>query len=254
MSPPSLTARSLEIVSHRAHGGSYPENTLLGIEASIRDGARAVEIDVRPTRDGALVLMHDTTLQRTTGDPRALADVTLADIEAVRVTRTATGAGTPHPPQHIPTLEEALQFIDGRAAVVLDFVVPEIAQDCMDLVNRLGANSWTWWTAHPPRLASTLREGTPGSRSFLGWTPGDGITHAPAEACDLALRHGLAGLMANHRYVDASIVRYAHGLGLSVYCWTVNDPRRMAELARMGVDGLTTDYPHLLSQVLQTLE
>src|SRR5690606_12562482 len=106
-------------------------------------------------------------------------------------------------------LEEALHLLDGRAAVVLDFVVPEIAQACMDVVNGLGAGPWTWWTAHPPRLAAMLLEGTPGSRSFLGWTPGDGVAHAPAEACDLASRHGLAGLMANHRYVDASIVRYA---------------------------------------------
>ncbi|MCK9487176.1 MAG: glycerophosphodiester phosphodiesterase [Dehalococcoidia bacterium] len=242
-----------DIVSHRAHGGSYPENTLAGIEASIRDGARAVEIDVRRTQDGALVLMHDETLARTTGDPRRLADVTLADLDALRVTRVATGAETHHPPERIPTLEDALRLVDGRAAVVLDFVSPEIAQACVALVNGLGVAPWTWWTAHPPRLARTLLEDAPGSRSFLGWTPGDGIAHAPAEACDLASRHGLAGLMADHRYVDASIVRYAHGLGLSVYCWTVNDPKRMAEIARMGVDGITTDYPMLLAEVLQAL-
>src|SRR5690606_24194465 len=122
--------------------------------------------------------------------------------------------------------------VEGRAAVVVDFVLDEIAQDCVDLVNHLGAAPWTWWTAHPPRLAAALLEGAPGSRSFLGWTPNDGIAHGPAEACDLAERHGLTGLMANHRYMDASVVRYAHQRGLAVYCWTVNDPRRMAELVR----------------------
>ncbi len=243
----------MDIVSHRAHGGSYPENTLLGIEASIQDGARAVEIDVRRTRDGALVLMHDETLERTTGDQRAVADVTLAELEAIRVTRNASGQPSEHPPQAVPTLEAALHAIDGRAAVVVDFVLDEIAQDCVDLVNGLGAAPWTWWTAHPPRLAAALLEGAPGSRSFLGWTPNDGIAHGPAEACDLAERHGLAGLMANHRYVDASAVRYAHQRALAVYCWTVNDPRRMAELARMDVDGITTDYPVILREVLQTL-
>ncbi len=250
---PTDTPRTLDIVSHRAHGGLYPENTLLGIEASIRDGARAIEVDVRPTKDGALVLMHDATLQRTTGDPRAVADVTLEELTNLRVTRTGVDTASEHGPQHIPTLEEALYIIDGRAAVVLDFVVPEIAQACMDLVNGVGAGPWVWWTAHAPHVAAALLEGTPGSRSFLGWTPNDGVTAAPAEACDLAARHGLAGLMANHRYIDATAVDYAHRLGLAMYCWTVNDPQRMAELARMGVDGITTDYPVVLSEVLGTL-
>ena len=246
-------APRLDIVSHRAHGGTYPENTLLGIEASIRDGARAIEIDVRRTRDGALVLLHDESLERVTGDPRAIADVTLADLEGLRVTRTGVGTPSDHPPQPIPTLEDALHAVDGRAAVVVDFVVPEIAQACVDLVNGLGAGAWTWWTAHPPHLAAALLEGAPGSRSFLGWTPNDSIAHAPVEACDLARRYGLAGLMANHRYIDATVVQYAHQHGLAVYCWTVNDPRRMAELVRLGVDGITTDYPVVLTEVLQTL-
>lgn len=242
----------LDIVSHRAHGGLYPENTLLGIEASIRDGAAAIEIDVRRTLDGVLVLMHDETLQRTTGDPRPVAGVTLEELQALRVTRSSRGP-TDHPPQPIPTLQDALEAIDGRSAVVVDFVLDDIADECAGLVQRLGAAEWTWWTAHRPRLAAHLLEATPGSRSFLGWTPGDRIAHAPGEAVDLAERHGLAGLMANHRYIDATAVRYAHTRGLSVYCWTVNDPQRMAELARMGVDGITTDHPDLLRGVLETL-
>src|SRR5690606_14769703 len=123
-----------------------------------RDGARAVEIDVRRTRDGALVLMHDETLERTTGDPRAVADVTLADLDALRVTRTSAGQPGEHAPQPVPTLEAALRAVEGRAAVVVDFVLDEIAQDCVDLVNHLGAAPWTWWTAHPPRLAAALLE------------------------------------------------------------------------------------------------
>lgn len=244
-------ARQTEIVSHRAAGGTHPENTLAGIRASLEVGVAAIEIDVRATRDGALVLMHDETLARTAGDPRLVADVTLEELRALRVVATSAGGSSGYDPEPIPTLEEALRTIDGRAAIVVDFVIDEIADACADAVVRARANDWTWWTSHPPRLAASLLAACPGSRSFLGWTPNDGIAHAPAEAVDLAERYGLAGLMANHRYIDAAAVEYAHDRGLAVYCWTVNDAARMAELTTLGVDGLTTDYPARLREVLR---
>src|SRR5690606_8903768 len=151
--------------------------------------------DVRRTSDGALVLMHDATLHRTTGDHRAVAEVSIADLAEVRV-RNARWGASDYPPQPIPTLEEALRAIDGRAAIVVDFVVPEVAEACAALVDREGAAGWTWWTAHSPHVAAHLRDATPGSRSFLGWSADGGIAHGPAEAVDLAVRHGLAGLMA----------------------------------------------------------
>jgi glycerophosphoryl diester phosphodiesterase len=197
--------------------------------------------------------MPDDTLERTTGDPRPVAGVTARELHALRVIATSagsTGGDGGHPPEPVPTLAEALRAIDGRAAIVVDFVLDEMADACVEAVDRAGANEWTWWTAHSPRLAASLLAGCPGSRSFLGWTPNDGIAHAPAEAVDLAERHGLAGLMANHRYIDAAAVDYAHGRGLAMYCWTVNDAGRMAELAALGVDGMTTDYPVTLARVL----
>jgi glycerophosphoryl diester phosphodiesterase len=248
---PADNARTIDIVSHRAAGGTHPENTLAGIHASLAAGVDAIEIDVRATRDGVLVLMHDETLERTTGDPRPIAEVTARELRALRVIATSAGGDGGHPPEPVPTLEEALRAIEGRAAIVVDFVLDEIADACVEAVRRAGADEWTWWTAHSPRLAASLLAACPGARSFLGWTPNDGIAHAPAEALDIAERHGLAGLMANHRYVDAAAVDYAHGRGLAIYCWTVNDAGRMAELAALGVDGMTTDYPGRLREVLR---
>ena len=60
--------RPPQVVSHRTNAGDAPENTLAGIEAAVRDGCAAVEVDVRASADGALVLLHDETLARTTGE------------------------------------------------------------------------------------------------------------------------------------------------------------------------------------------
>jgi glycerophosphoryl diester phosphodiesterase len=233
------------VVSHRAHAGTHPENTLLGIRAALEDGVEAIEIDVRATRDGQLVLMHDTTMARTTGDRRGVAEVDLADLAAVQV-RPRTVEQEPQP---IPTLEDAMRLIDGRAAIVIDFVDEPLADPLIDLVRRLQAAPWTWWTAHRPTLAQRLAEATPGSRSLLGWTPDDGYFATPIEALDACVRRGLTGLNADHRYVDATVVRYAHREDLLLGVWTVNEPRRMDALARMGVDAVTTDYPLALQAV-----
>jgi glycerophosphoryl diester phosphodiesterase len=81
------------VVSHRTNRGTAAENTLAGIESAIVDGAQGVEVDVRATRDGELVLMHDASLLRTTGDPRFLNEV--AADEASRSRRAALGTRPP---------------------------------------------------------------------------------------------------------------------------------------------------------------
>ena len=230
------------VVSHRAHAGTHPENTLLGIQAALDDGCEAIEVDVRRTLDGGLILMHDATFTRTTGDRRVVAETETAEACALQVLpRDST-----QQPQPVPLLEDALRLIDGKAAVVIDFVEESIADDLIGLVRQMDAASWTWWTAHNPRLAERLAAATPGSRSYLGWTPGDNIFASPIDALEACVRRGLTGIMANHPYIDETVVRFAHREDLQVGAWTVNLPKRMAILAGLGVDAITTDYPRAL--------
>ena len=93
------------VISHRTQMGTMPENTLAGIEAAIVGGADGVEIDVRATADGELVLLHDASLARTTdGGERELSDVTLEELRGVQVLDQHGSVGA----QPVPTFEEAL--------------------------------------------------------------------------------------------------------------------------------------------------
>ncbi|MCB9491001.1 MAG: glycerophosphodiester phosphodiesterase [Dehalococcoidia bacterium] len=227
------------IVSHRAHCGTHPENTLLGIQAALDDGVEAIEIDVRRTIDGGLVLMHDTTFTRTTGDRRVVSETSTAEATALQV----LPPDSTQQPQPVPLLEDALRLIDGKAAIVIDFEDAPIADDLIALVKQMGAASWTWWTSHDPHLAERLAAETPGSKSYLGWAASDRRFASPIDALDVCVRRGLAGINAQHTYVDETVVRYAHRESLEVGVWTVNDPKRMGALLRMGVDAITTDFP-----------
>lgn len=236
------------VVSHRAHAGTHPENTLLGIQAALDDGVDAIEIDVRRTLDGGLILMHDHTFTRTTGDRRVVAETVSAEAVALQVLPLDPGDSEQQPPP-VPSLEDALRLVDGRAPVVIDFVDEPIADDLIALVRRMDAASWTWWTAHAPRLAQRLAAETPGSRSYLGWAAADGQYASPIDALDACLRRGLTGINANHRYIDETVVRTARREGLEVGVWTVNDPKRMAALVEIGVDLVTSDYPRAVQLI-----
>ena len=98
------------VISHRTQMGTMPENTLAGIDAAIEGRADAIEIDVRATADGELVLMHDATLERTVGDPREPGEVTLEELRGLKLLDPFGNAGR----QPIPSFEETLACVAGR--------------------------------------------------------------------------------------------------------------------------------------------
>lgn len=113
---PTLPARG--ICAHRGGGATHPENTLPALEAAVALGAHMVEFDIAITRDGALVLMHDATVNRTTDGKGKVLDFTLAELKRLDA-GVKTGAqfvGT-----RVPTLEEALAVLPRNIWINIDF-------------------------------------------------------------------------------------------------------------------------------------
>jgi len=126
------------VVSHRACWTFASENTLDGIAACIARGVDMVEIDVRTTRDGALVLMHDETVDRTTDGHGAVADLEAAQIAALRVRSQGGGRDSTLTARHPPTLAQALALARGKVLVNLDVKAASLDQ-VMDVVEAAGA-------------------------------------------------------------------------------------------------------------------
>ncbi|WP_254458940.1 glycerophosphodiester phosphodiesterase family protein [Xanthomonas sacchari] len=143
MAAPSLPDRLRDphgpalVVSHRACWTFTAENTLDGIAACIARGVDMVEIDVRTTRDGALVLMHDATVDRTTDGHGAVAELDAAQIAALRV-RSQGGGGSALTARHPPTLAQALALARGKVLVNLDIKAAALEQ-VIDAVEAAGA-------------------------------------------------------------------------------------------------------------------
>lgn len=116
--PGPLAGHRFVVIAHRGQHDRAPENTLEAIEAAIQTGADYVELDVRSCRDGALVLMHDATVDRTTEGHGAVRALSLAEIQRLRVRAPESSEWSAC---RVPTFDEALRVMRGRIRLYLDF-------------------------------------------------------------------------------------------------------------------------------------
>lgn len=236
-------------IAHRGGAALAPENTLDAFERSVALGVRYLETDVRLTADGELVCFHDEQLEaRTTGWGR-VADRTLAELRAVLV-RGPEGRLAP-----VPTLAEALDAFP-EACFTVDLkdqaaIAPmaRLLQDPERARRVCVAGAWDGWL-------QLLRSQAPHVQTALGWrslTTLISMSRAgvPVPAAMVQGRFAHVPLHLGRLPVhSARLVRLAHRLGVRVVVWTVDDPALMHELLDSGVDGIITDRPDVLREVL----
>ncbi|TAJ20370.1 MAG: hypothetical protein EPO65_03960 [Dehalococcoidia bacterium] len=239
------------VISHRTNEGNAPENTLLGIARAIEDGCDVVEVDVRATRDGVLVLMHDETLARTTGDPRAVLDVTYAELSALRC-----GPPQGHEPQSVPTLAEAYAAVlaaDGTPRIVLEVDVPArgIEAEIAALIRWLHAEPYSLFTPSTEAEVRLMQQHCPSVPVFFDITHDVLAPEEMARRIRLAAALGVRAINPTFRALTPEAVALAHDLGLEVACWTVDAPDDLARMVAMGVDAITTNHPRRLLTLLE---
>ncbi|MBM3139125.1 MAG: glycerophosphodiester phosphodiesterase [Chloroflexi bacterium] len=234
------------VISHRTNMGTMPENTLAGVDAALADGVDGVEIDVRATADGHVVLLHDAALERTAGDPREVSSLTLADLTAVRV-RPVHGHPRPEP---VPTLSETLARIGGRCTLVIEVKQEGIEAAVARDVRAAGAAGWCWIWAFDPAVGAACRRVLPEVPVALNSGPDSPERYGYASAIEAAAAARFAAVSFARDLVDPATVAAAHGRGLRVYTWTVDDPEEIARVVEAGVDAVCGNFPPRIRAVL----
>lgn len=245
------------LVAHRGGSGLAPENTLEAFRDAVdRWRADMLEMDVRLTRDGEVVVIHDATVDRTTDGSGPVADRTLAELQALDAgARFVDPEGRPSFRGRgvvVPRFEEVLLALP-RVRLNVEAKEPAVAARMVEIVRRHGATERV--------LVAAEREGSRRAvRGYAGpwgasrlqvsrfWLlrrlPG-GVGYVP-RADILQVPESWYGL----RIVSPSFIRAAHRRNLPVQVWTVDDPARMRRLLSWGVDGIQTDRPDVLARVL----
>ena len=240
----SQTGRVL-VLAHRGASGLRPENTLAAFRDALEDGADGLELDVRATADGELVVLHDRTVNRTTNGAGSVSKKTVDEVEKL-------DAGSWFQPgfrnEHIPLLSQVLDLaVNGT---ILDLEIKEKPQNTAflerfaDLVRQRGCTGRVVVTAMNPKVLKRLRSLAPDLRV------GPVVT-APYGK-DL-FENGYAVLSCSEEVLDEPCLQRAHERGVAVWVWTVNDLSRAARFAELGVDGIITNYPGQVRQVLREL-
>lgn len=228
-------------IAHRGASWDAPENSLSAIKAAIDQGADYIELDLQQTADGTLVILHDRDLLRIAGDPRSIWDVTYAELSAM-------DAGSWFSPaffaERVPTLEQAIELIRGRAQLYLEVKtaaqMPSLVEDTVAELQRLDFVDQTLVVGLSSRMLEEIREREPRLRTGL-------------------LIHTAIGTFAAHNYevlglrdalLTASQLRAARDGGYNLHVWTVNSRNEMHRFLDMGVDGIITDVPEVLQEVI----
>jgi glycerophosphoryl diester phosphodiesterase len=232
-----MSTKPLIAVGHRGAAAYAPENTVASFDEAIRLGAKAVEFDLRLTADGAPVVVHDETVDRTTNGTGRVADYCRFDLLGLDAGSWmhARFAGT-----RIPTLEEALLAIGPHARPVIELktqIPPELVMRTLrryDLEQDALIISFVESWLVPFRTAS---------RDLALGLLADHWTHdLPARARNLAAEL----VCLNVDILGPPQVAACEGQGLEVWCFTANDVGMVAACAAMGVCGIITDRPDLI--------
>lgn len=220
------------VIGHRGARGHAPENTLLALDTGIGLGAQWLEFDVQLHSSGALLLLHDLTLDRTTNG-HGLLDA--HSFDALRALDAGQG-------QQLPTLEEALDLIDQRAGVNIELKSADgTAEAVAGVIRNYLAAGW------PVERFLVSSFHLPELWEFKQFAPeipvGALICGVPLDWAGCAIELGAATLNLSSEFVDPRLIDDAHAHGIRVYVYTVNDPAEMRALRAQGVDGIFTDYP-----------
>ena len=214
------------IYAHRGSSKRRPENTLAAFEQAIADGADGVEFDVRATRDGIPVLLHDRDVSHTTTGRGNVDELTIEELRAFDA-----GEG-----QRVPTLDEAMRLLAGRLRLDVEIKQDEIEADILNILAGYPDAEWAISSFDWTILASIRGLATHAELWLLANDAGEnGFAFArTVEAAALALRADA---------VTPEVVRRCAAAGLRLALWTVNrveDARRARDL---GDDVLITDVP-----------
>lgn len=239
------------VIGHRGYSHLAPENTLPAFRLAKAAGADLVELDYYHTKDGKMIVIHDSTVDRTTdavthwgGAKIRVADKTLAELQ---VLDAGSWFNPPYPKTHLPTLVESLDEIQAGGGVTLIERKEGDAAACVallkekSLINAVIVQAFDWsYLSDFHALCPEQVLGALGPPKVKGRTLTDAEKPLSPAWIDEAKKCG-ARVVVWNREVSKKAVAYAHKQGLEVWVYTIDDPAVAAELLKLGVDGIITN-------------
>jgi glycerophosphoryl diester phosphodiesterase len=228
------------LIAHRGGGKHAPENTLAAMKTGRAHGFLAVEFDVKLSHDSVAFLLHDDSLERTTNGSGNAREHSIAQLELLRANK---GHEAAFPDEPVPRFTAVAKYLHGLGLLANVEIKPCPGREAETgrLVTELAAELWRDRFVKP-LLSSFSADALTAARAASADLPLGVLCEKPDDThWQLAASLNAVSLHCDQQYADGNLVREAHGRGLRLMVWTVNDVERAFELMRLGVDGLFTD-------------
>lgn len=232
------------VTAHRGNSISFPENTMPALKSGIEVGADWIELDVFRTRDGKIVVIHDTTTGRTGDKNLTIADASYEELLTVDVAtdfrKRMKLTQSEVPAAKIPTLEEVLLVAmkQNKTKVSIQPKVDCVA-DVIAIIRKLRAEGWVGFNDGNLQYMSEVKELAPELPVFWDRGPETNL----AEDIAIAKEKGFESLVIHQNGITKERVQQVHAAGLKIGAWTVNDHQVMQQFLEIGLDRIYTDDP-----------
>lgn len=246
------------VIGHRGNAAHAPENTLESFRQALALGADAIEFDVRVTRDGIPVVIHDESLERTAGRPERVDALSASELDTADAGAAFTTDGATYPYRGrgitVPKLADVLEEFRGVPKII-EVKTPAAAASTRRALEAAGALGEVVVASSMAAAVAPFRDGA----LATGASTSDMVRLLPR----LLFRGGPRALPYEAICIPRSyngiplpirrIVRLVRRAGVTTHVWTINDPRVAIGLWRAGVNGLLTDDPALMMRVRASL-
>nr|WP_284700202.1 glycerophosphodiester phosphodiesterase [Gracilimonas sediminicola] len=243
------------IIGHRGASAYYPENTMAAFRAAYEMGAEMIELDILLSKDSVPVVIHDETLDRTTNGTGLVADYTLTEL---RKLDAGLWFGREHAGEHIPTLEEVLQFAKGKIALnieikteaVTDDYLEGIEEKALNLVKKYEMEDYVLYSSFDYRAISHLKQLDVDISVALLYEKKQSTRRLPSE---LVEDYTADAFNCSRRQFTKRWAEDTQRHNIPVFVYTVNKERQMEKMIKRGVSGIFSDKPDLLRRVVDNM-
>jgi glycerophosphoryl diester phosphodiesterase len=216
-------------IAHRGASAYEPENTLRSFKRAIEMGAEMMELDVRFSRDGHLVIMHDKKVDRTTNGRGLVREMTLNELK-----KLDAGKG-----EKIPTLEEVFDLGKGTIKFVVELKDRGTEEKVINLIRDKGLIDDVFLVSFHCDLIKRAKSLEPRIRTGL-------IMLFSFNTAEKGKECRADAVAPSQYFITSGMVEKVHKNGMFLFTWTVDDPNKAKKLKEMGVDGIVTNKPDVI--------
>lgn len=226
--------KNLDVTAHRGASALYPENSRSAFEGAIALGANWIELDVQQTKDGQIIIMHDTNLKRTTGVDRNIWEMNYADLQQLEIGSWFSTEFTGEP---IMLLSEAIELAKENNIRLNIELKPtgheeDFEKHVIDIVKEYGFENECVVTSQVYEVLKRIKNYDPDIYTVYVMSVAYGNIYKLKAADSFSVKHS---------FITRNLVSTVHNAGKEIYAWTVNSEYQINQMISMNVDNIITD-------------